>query len=81
MKVCVGRWDLLPAEWEGYNGLVEKQEKEISGELAREVDLWAKDNGTEDNNMGIYNPWEFEETFNYQPEQKLDPDIYWIRIF
>lgn len=78
MKIYVGRWDLLPAEWEGYNGLVEKSEREIISELSREVDI---DPYGQDNNIGIYEPMEFEESFNYDSEQKMDSDIYWIRIF
>ena len=38
MKIYVGRWDLLPEEWEGINGLYEKSEEEIAAEISREVD-------------------------------------------
>lgn len=76
MKIYVGRWDLLPSEWEGYNGLVEKDEEDIVAELSREVE-----DDVEDNMMGVYNPEEFEETFNQQLNSQLRITNYWIRIF
>lgn len=81
MKIYVGRWDLLLAEWEGYNGLVEKSREEIVAEISREIDAWAESHEFEDNLIGVYTAKEFEETFNYDSEQKMDSDIYWIRIF
>lgn len=29
MKIYVGRWDLLPEEWEGYNGLSEELQEKL----------------------------------------------------
>lgn len=43
MNIYVGRWDLLPASWEGYNGLSEKSEEEIRAEVSREVDIMEED--------------------------------------
>lgn len=81
MKIYVGRWDALPEEWEGYNGLVEKNREEIVAEIGREIELYAEKYSEEDNTMGVYEPFEFEESFNYDSNQKMDSDIYWIRIF
>ena len=82
MKIYVGRWDLLPEEWEGYNGLIEKSEEEIRAEISREVDIDTRCNTfDQDNNIAIYTEKEFEEAFNYDSERKMDSDIYWIRIF
>lgn len=80
MRIYVGRWDALPEEWEGYNGLAEKNCEEIVEEIGREIELYAKTFREEDNTIGIYSPREFEEAFNYDSEQKMDSDIYWIRI-
>lgn len=74
-KVYVGRWDLLPAEWEGYNGLVEKNRLDILNEIYREQTFY------DDSLMGSYRLKEFEEAFNYDSDGKFDSDVYWIRIF
>ena len=76
MKIYVGRWDLLPAEWEGYNGLSEKSEEEIKAEISREVDIIE-----EDTFIAIYEPEEFEETFNQCLTRFIDSNNYWIKIF
>ena len=82
MKIYVGRWDLLPKEWEGINGLYEKSEEEIAAEISREVDQDAAENRYyEDNLIAIYEPEEFEETFNGDNESKLHGTRYWIKIF
>lgn len=52
MKIYVGRWDALPEEWEGYNGLVEKNREEIVAEIGREIELYAEKYSEEDNTMG-----------------------------
>lgn len=83
MTIYVGRWDLLPEEWEGINGLYEKSEEEIKAEVIRQFIL-ANDKPYDtdiDPIIGSYTPIEFEETFNYDSEQKMDSDIYWIKIF
>ena len=80
MNIYVGRWDLLPLEWEGYNGLVQRNRQEIVKELGREIEIYAKKFFEEDNVMGVYTPEEFEEAFNYDVINKMDSDVYWIRI-
>lgn len=76
MKIYVGRWDLLPAEWEGYNGLYEKSEEEIRAEISREVDILE-----EDTFIAVYEPEEFEDTFNQCLTHFIDSKDYWIKIF
>ena len=76
MKIYVGRWDLLPNEWEGYNGLSEKSEAEIRMEVSREVS-----EQEEDSFIAIYTPEEFEETFNQCLTRFIDSNTYWIKIF
>lgn len=76
MTIYVGRWDLLPAEWEGINGLDEKSEEEIRKEVSREVDL-----REEDNFIAVYTPDEFEATFNHTLTHHISSQHYWIKIF
>ena len=76
MKIYVGKWSLLPESWEGYNGLVEKSEEEISKEVSREVNIME-----EDTFIAIYTPEEFEETFNQCLTHFIDSKDYWIKIF
>lgn len=78
MKIYVGRLDLLPAQWEGINGLYEKSEEEIGKEVARQN--WT-DEGYIDPFIGIYTPQEFEETFNQDINNSLRTNTYWIKIF
>lgn len=82
MKIYVGRWDMLPAEWEGYNGLSEKSEDEIKAEVTREIDAWEDIYHNPYNNfMGFYSPKDFEDTFNSDINNVFRPDTYWIKIF
>lgn len=81
MKIYVGRWNLLPEEWEGINGLYEKSKNEIIAEIGREIEEWVKSNPCEDNLMGVYTFEEFEEEFNGDNERKLNGTDYWIKIF
>lgn len=76
MKIYVGRWNLLPDSWEGYNGLSEKSEKEIMAEVSREVDIME-----EDTLIAVYEPEEFEDTFNQCLTHFIDSKDYWIKIF
>lgn len=75
-KIYVGRWDLLPASWEGYNGLSEKSEEEIKAEVSREVNIME-----EDSFIAVYEPYEFEETFNQCLTRFISSREYWIKIF
>ena len=81
MTIYVGKWSLLPKEWEGINGLYEKSEDEIREELCRQIDEWAKSHRTEDNLMGAYTLAEFEEEFNGDDHKKLNGKTYFIKIF
>lgn len=86
MKIYVGRWDLLPPEWEGYNGLMEKNEEEIKKEVLRQqaVDFVAfckKERGSADAVIGIYVPKKFEEMFNGDICDAVNTSDYWIRVF
>lgn len=76
MTIYVGRWDLLPKEWEGYNGLSEKSEAEIREEISREVSECE-----EDYFIAIYTPEEFEETFNQCLTEFISSREHWIKIF
>ena len=76
MKIYVGKWSLLPANWEGYNGLSEKSEEEIIAEVSRQVDIME-----EDSFIAVYTPEEFEETFNQCLTRFIDSNTYWIKIF
>lgn len=79
--IYVGRWELLPEEWEGINDLYEKTENEIKAEIARQLDEWAKDHPYEDNLMGAYTLEEFEEEFNADNESAINGTTYFIKIF
>lgn len=81
MSIYVGRWDLLPKEWEGYNKLVSKNLREIITEVGREIEAYAETHNREDNLMGVYSPREFEDTFNGDLIGKFKNETYWIRIF
>ena len=76
MTIYVGRWDLLPESWEGVNGLYEKSEEEIRAEISREVYL-----DECDPKIAVYEPADFEETFNHTQTQHLSSQRYWIKFF
>lgn len=75
MKIYVGRWDLLPDDMEGYNGLSEMDSWYASEEVAREK------RHSDDKFIGEYTGEEFEETFNQFLTQFIDSRDYWIKIF
>ena len=81
MKIYVGRWDLLPEEWEGINGLYEATKQDIVSELIREIEQYAMSHRKEDNFMGAYTLEEFEDTFNQCLTHFIDSRVYWIKIF
>lgn len=83
MIIYVGRWDLLPEEWEGINGLYEKSEEEIKAEVTREISVWAETPpyNPYNNFMGFYAPDEFEDTFNQCLTNFISSKDYWIKIF
>lgn len=80
MKVYVGRWSLLPDEWEGINGLYEKSTEEIEAEVKRQQDFILLYTGEEDPYVGVYTIEEFEEEFNADNDAKLHGLKYWIKI-
>lgn len=75
MKIYVGRWDLLPEDMEGYNGLSKMDSWDASEEVAREK------RHSDDKFIGEYSGEEFEETFNRDLNNSLRTDRYWIKIF
>lgn len=81
MTFYVGRWDLLPEDWEGINGLYEKSKHEIIDEVAREMDIAIDDNLDDRDYIGAYTPEEFEEEFNGSHSGWLSSDDYWLKIF
>lgn len=76
MKIYVGRWDLLPEDMEGYNGLSKMDGWDASEEVAREMRHMK-----EDKLIGEYTDLEFEDTFNQDINNSLRTDTYWIKIF
>ena len=81
MRIYVGRWNLLPESWEGYNGLSEASEKEIERETKFQQDYLLRNTGYEDDFVGCYTEEEFEETFNQCLTRFIDSRDYWIKIF
>lgn len=75
MKVYVGKWSILPKDWDGINGLYEKSEDEIYQEIKRQ---WLESG---DNLIECYTPEEFEETFNHDTDGSLTTNEYFIKIF
>lgn len=81
MKIYVGRWDLLPAQWEGINGLYEKSEEEIKAEVKCENNNLQLYTRYEDDFVGEYAPEVFEEVFNQCLTHFINSKDYWIKIF
>ena len=80
MTIYVGKWSLLPEDWEGINGLYEKSEEEIRAESIREADAEQMANPDKTNLLGRYTVEEFEETFNAN-EGDFHGKDYWIKFF
>ena len=80
MHIYVGRWDLLPEEWEAFRGVTEMFPDAIIKEIGREIEEYAKTHEKEDNLMGVYSFTEFEDTFNYDTGHRFNTDTYWLRI-
>lgn len=81
MEIYVGRWNLLPEDWEGINGLYEKSEDEIRAEVSREADVDQEQNPHDpDNLIAVYSLAEFEETFNAD-EGTFNGKRYWVKFF
>lgn len=85
MEIYVGRWDMLPKEWDGRDGLRSKSKTEIEEEVLREQVLPCRSDprlaGMCPNTLiGVYSFERYEETFNKDIYGHLSPDTYWIRI-
>lgn len=81
MKIYIGRWNLLPESWEGYNGLSDASEKEIERETKFQQEYLLRNTGYEDDFIGVYGPDAFEDTFNQCLTRFIDSKDYWIKIF
>ena len=81
MIIYVGRWDILPEDWEGINGLYEKGQDEIRAEIDRQMNAYYDKYHRDDCNIGGYTPTEFEETFNGDNNAELHGTTYFIKIF
>ena len=86
MKIFIGRFDLLPEDWEGVNGLDDKKESEINAEVRRQQALVVADDelsGSVDyyDYIDEYTQKEFEDTFNYSTSGFISSEHYWIKIF
>ena len=81
MKIYVGRWDMLPEKWNGYNGLSERAENEIQHEAMEEQRVCRARAFDKDYYPGVYTAKQFEETFNADINNDFRTDIYWIKIF
>ena len=81
MKIYVGRWDLLPADWPEIElrGLYEKTEAEIKAEVQRQRDYLSQH--AWDARVAEYRPDEFEAEFNEDIDCSFRTDKYWIKIF
>lgn len=81
INVYVGRWDLLPEDWEGINGLYEKTEAEIKDEVNRQNGLCIDDNRDDRDYIGVYPLEEFEDEFNQSLSDWITSKTYWIKFF
>lgn len=81
MKIYVGRWDLLPASYEGINWIERATQRQVLEEIGREIEEYADTHPVEDNRMGVYTPKEFEAEFNYDTKGQFTTETYWIKIF
>jgi hypothetical protein len=83
MLIYVGRWDLLPEDWEGVNGLYVKSQADIE----REVDLEeyeANNLCLDDRYIGKYTPEQFEEEINHfvnDSREGFSCVTHWIKFF
>lgn len=80
MTILVGRWDMLPEEWEGINGLYEKSDEEIMQEVGRQMDAFFDKHGHDDFRIGAYTRMEFQEEFNGDNEGGFNGTTYFIHI-
>ena len=78
MKVCVGRWNLLPEDWDGINGLYGKSGKAILKEEAVAAEEYP-----DDRFIGVFSLVEFEEELNQYIDDGRDdfsPVTHWVKF-
>lgn len=85
MVVCVGKWKLLPDDWEGMESLYSKTGQEIIAEARRqeELSMPGEKHAADDKFIGVMELVEFEEEFNgYLDDghEMLNPLDYWIKF-
>ena len=85
-RVYVGRWDMLPKDWDQeMRSLYIKTEEQIAEQVcAQRMNLVDEDDGTSYSPfmlVNVYTLQEFEETFNNDLEKSLNTEKYWIKIF
>jgi len=85
IKVCIGRWDLLPKKWDGINTLYRKTGKEIIAEAVRQKYLIMPGEKYDemDDFVGVMDLVTFEETFNHYIDDggdELNPVTHWIKF-
>ena len=81
MIIYVGRWDLLPKDWDVINGLYEKSKEELSAEINRQMNAYYDIHKEDDFNIGSYTGDEFEETFNGDNAGTFNGTTYFIKFF
>lgn len=82
MQVCVGRWDLLPKEWDGINGLYNKSGRSIIKEADREETVAEKEY-PDDRFIGVFSLVEFEEELNQYIDdgrKYFSPVTHWVKF-
>lgn len=82
MKICVGRRELLPKDWDGINGLYKKSGKAILKEAEREESV-AFDRFPDDRFIGVFSLVEFEEELNQYIDDERDdfsPVTHWVKF-
>ena len=85
MKVCIGRWDLLPKKWDGRNALYQKTGKELIAEATRQemLIMGGEYHDDMDNFVGVLDLVAFEEEFNRYLDDghaELSPTTHWIKF-
>lgn len=81
MIIFVGRWDLLPEDWEGINGLYKKTVPELEAEVRRESNIFGP--CPDDRFIGMFTPEEFEEELNHfidDGRDEFSPITHWIKV-
>lgn len=89
MKVCIGRFDWLPKNWDGINDLYDRSGAEIIAEAERQSsEIMQSDDQyfalqNNDRFVGVHELVEFEEEFNHWLDDGRDlfsPLTHWIKF-